>query len=75
MPLDKILGTSIEAASNSPNVVIVTANSASTVNTNTLNFINSTSVKVSVESGSSGRANISFNQPVTLGLLIALSGD
>lgn len=75
MALDKILGTSIANPSESSNVITVTANSASTVNANGVNFINSSSVSVSVQPGTGGKANVSFNAPVTLGLLIALSGD
>jgi hypothetical protein len=75
MALDRILGTSLEATSNASNVIMVTANTGSMVNTNTVNFINSSSVKVTVEEGSNGRANVSFTAPVSLGLLIALSGD
>jgi hypothetical protein len=70
MALDKILATSI-----SGNVITVTSNSASTINANSINFLNSSSVKVSVEQGSTGVANVTITPTVTLGLLIALSGD
>lgn len=75
MALDKILGTSLANPSESPNVITVTANSASTVNANGVNFINSSSVSVSVTPGIGGKANISFSAPVTLGMVIAMSGD
>lgn len=75
MPLDKILGTSIANPSESSNVIRVTADSASTVNANAINFMNSSSVSVTVEPGIDGAANVSFRAPVTIGLIIALSGD
>lgn len=75
MPLDKILASSLVNPSETSNVITVTANSASTVNANGVNFINSSSVSVSVQPGTGGKANISFTAPVTIGMVIALSGD
>jgi len=75
MALDKILGTSIANPSETSNVITVTANSASIVNANGINFINSSSISVTVQPGVNGKANVSFSAPVTLGLVIALGGD
>lgn len=75
MALDKILASSIVNPSETSNVITVTANSASTVNANGVNFINSSSVSVSVQPGINGKANVSFTAPVSIGLVIALSGD
>jgi hypothetical protein len=41
--------------------ILVSANSASTVNANGLNFINTASVTVLVGSGETGNANVAFN--------------
>jgi len=75
MALDKILGTSLANPNESSNVITVTADSGSTVNANGINFMNSSSVSVSVTPGTGGKANISFSAPVTLGMVIAMSGD
>jgi hypothetical protein len=72
MALDKIPASQISGSS----IIGVTANSASTINANTINFINTSSVRVSVVQGPSGTANVSFRSPgVSLGMVIALSGD
>jgi len=71
MALDKIPSTSISGS----NVISVTANSSSTVNVNSVNFINTSSIKVTVEQGAFGVANVSFTSPVSLGMVIALGGE
>lgn len=48
------------AANSAANTVRVLANSASTQNAVSLNFINTSSISVTVESGSTGNANVSF---------------
>lgn len=70
MPLDKISTAYI-----SGNTVSVTANSASTISANVINFSNTSSVRVSVEQGATGIANVSFTSTATLGMIIALGGD
>jgi cation transport ATPase len=70
MPLDTISTSMITG-----NTVNVTANSGSLVSANAINFSNTSSVKVSVAQGATGIANISFTSTVSLGMLIALSGD
>lgn len=70
MPLDTIATTSI-----SGNTLSVTANSASTINANTINFSNTSSVRVNVTQGPTGVANVSFSTSLSLGMIIALSGD
>ena len=71
MPLDTISTSSI-----SGNTLNVTANSASRINANSVNFSNTSSVRVSVVQGPSGTANVSFSSSgVSLGVVIALSGD
>ena len=52
------LETSLSSAANT---VAVRANSASTQNAVALNFVNTATVAVSVTTGSSGNANISFS--------------
>lgn len=70
MPLDTIATTSI-----SGNTLSVTANSASTINANSINFSNTSTVRVNVTQGPVGTANVSFSTPLSLGMIIALSGD
>lgn len=70
MALDKILGTSV-----SGNTVLVTANSASTINANSINFLNTSTVTVTVEQGATSVANVSFRTTASIGLIIALGGD
>jgi hypothetical protein len=72
MALDKIPASQIDG----PSRIDISANSAATINANTINFINTSSVRVSVVQGPSGTANVSFSSPgVSLGMIIALSGD
>jgi hypothetical protein len=72
MPLSKIPASQIDG----PSLIDVSANSAATVNANTINFINTSSVTVSVVQGPSGTANVSFSsEGVSLGMVIALGGD
>lgn len=70
MPLDKISTSSVTG-----NTVFVTANSASSVNANTINFSNTSSIRVTVAQSETGIANVSFTTTATLGMIIALSGD
>ena len=70
MPLDKI-----SAASITGNTVSVTANGASSISANAINFSNTSSVRVSVAQGATGIANVSFTSTATLGMIIALGGD
>jgi hypothetical protein len=72
MALDKIPAAQIDG----PSLIDVSANSAATINANTINFVNTSSVRVSVIQGPSGTANVSFSSSgVSLGMVIALSGD
>jgi hypothetical protein len=71
MALDKIPASQISGSS----IIGVTANSASTINANSVNFLNTQSISVTVEQGASGIANVSFNAKLSLGMIIALSGD
>jgi hypothetical protein len=72
MPLSKIPASQIDG----PSLIDVSANSAATINANTINFINTSSITVSVVQGPSGVANISFSSlKNTLGMIIALGGD
>lgn len=59
----------------SGNTVTATANSGSAINANTVNFLNTSSVRVTVEQGATGVANVSFTSTATLGMIIALGGD
>lgn len=70
MPLDRLPGSQI-----SGNTVSVTANSASSITANAINFSNTSSVRVAVEQGATGIANVSFTTTATIGMIIALSGD
>jgi hypothetical protein len=70
MPLDTISASMI-----SGNTVTATANSGSAINANTVNFLNTSSVRVTVEQGATGVANVSFTSTATLGMIIALGGD
>lgn len=70
MPLDTIPGSSI-----SGNTVSIRANSESTIAANSVNFVNTSSVRVTVSQGSTGNANVSFTTTATIGLIIALGGD
>lgn len=70
MPLDRLPGSQI-----SGNTVSLTANSASSITANVINFSNTSSVRVSVEQGATGIANVSFTSTATLGMIIALGGD
>ena len=70
MPLDTILTSSITG-----NTVNVTANSASLVSANVINFSNSDSVRVNVAQGPTGIVNVSFSTSMSIGMIIALSGD
>ena len=71
MPIDTLPASSLNV---SAIVIGVTANAASTVNANTINFNNTTTVTVNVQQGPSGVANVSFSSEgrVSLGLLMAL---
>lgn len=72
MALSKIPAAQIDG----PSLIEVTANSAATINANTINFVNTSSVRVIVDQGPSGVANISFSsQSASLGMIIALGGD
>lgn len=72
MPLSKIPASQIDG----PSLIDVSANNAGTINVNTINFINTSSMTVSVVQGPSGVANISFNSlSASLGMIIALGGD
>jgi len=72
MALDKIPAAQIDG----PSLIDVSANSAATINAYTINFVNTSSVRVSVIQGPSGTANVSFSSSgVSLGMVIALSGD
>jgi hypothetical protein len=70
MPLDTIATASI-----SGNTLSVTANSASKINANSVNFSNTSSVRVNVDQGPTGVANVSFSTSLPFGIIIALSGD
>ena len=70
MPLDTISSSSI-----SGNTVSARANSGTAITANSLNFVNTSSVRVSVSQGSTGNANVSFTTTATIGLIIALGGD
>ena len=71
MALDKIPAAQISGAS----IIGVTADSGSTINANGINFLNTQSISVTVEQGASGVANVSFDAKLSLGMIIALSGD
>ena len=73
MPLDTITANSFDSTAIT---IAVNANNASTINANTVNFNNSTTVTVSVLPGPSGVANVSFSSQgrVSLGLLFAIGG-
>jgi hypothetical protein len=71
MALDKIPASQISGSS----IIGVTANSASAINANSINFLNTQSISVTVEESSSGIANVSFDAKLSLGMIIALSGD
>lgn len=71
MALDKIPASQISGSS----IIGVTADSASTINANSINFLNTQSISVTVEQGASGVANVSFDAKLSLGMIIALSGD
>ena len=72
MPLSKIPASQIDG----PSLIDVSANNAGTINVNTINFINTSSMTVSVVQGPSGVANISCNPlSASLGMIIALGGD
>jgi hypothetical protein len=70
MPIDQIPSTGLSA-----NVITLSANSSSIQNVNSVNFINTSSVTVTVSQGATSNvANVAINNRVTSAMMFVLGG-